>query len=104
MVQWSFLRLSGKKLASTRHTFFALSTICIANKVAQLNILNKDELKHAKEALWKVAQEDCFHEEIKLLFPTRGSPEIRHACVSRPSPLFNVWSYLDNQEILRMRS
>ncbi|XP_062711342.1 uncharacterized protein LOC134289484 [Aedes albopictus] len=69
----------------------------------QLGVLNQTELKRAEEALWKVAQADCFPEEITVLSPTQGSPDTRHACVSKSSPIFKVWPYLDDQGILRMR-
>ncbi|XP_062713808.1 uncharacterized protein LOC134290646 [Aedes albopictus] len=69
----------------------------------QLGVLNQTELKRAEETLWKVAQADCFPEEITVLSPTKGSPDTRHACVSKSSPIFKVWPYLDDQGILRMR-
>ncbi|XP_062708969.1 uncharacterized protein LOC134288366 [Aedes albopictus] len=70
----------------------------------QFGMLNQGELKRAEETLWKVAQADSFPEEVKLLSTTMGSPDIRHACVSKSSPIYKVWPYLDDLGILRMRS
>lgn len=70
----------------------------------ELGILKQDELKRSEETLWIVAQAELFASEIAVLSATQGSPEARHGCVSKSSPIYKLWPFLDDRGVLRMRS
>ncbi|XP_062538579.1 uncharacterized protein LOC134206860 [Armigeres subalbatus] len=65
--------------------------------------LNQDELKKAEESLWRMAQREAFHDEIKVLRLTQGSAEARHGIVKKSSSIYKACPYMDNQGILRVR-
>lgn len=44
-----------------------------------------------------------FPEEIAVLSDTQGSPEARHPRVSKGSPIYKSWPFLDEHGVLRLR-
>ncbi|XP_055543629.1 uncharacterized protein LOC129729169 [Wyeomyia smithii] len=50
-----------------------------------------------------MAQEEAYPDERNILKLTQGTPENRHPTVSKSSPIYKTWPYMDEQGILRMR-
>ncbi|XP_062557907.1 uncharacterized protein LOC134222769 [Armigeres subalbatus] len=70
----------------------------------KLGALNQGELKRAEETLWKIVQAKSYPDEISVLLPSQGLPESRHPCVSKSSPIYKLWPFVDACGVLRMRS
>ncbi|XP_055622958.1 uncharacterized protein LOC129766451 [Toxorhynchites rutilus septentrionalis] len=66
-------------------------------------VLTREEIRGAEEVLWKIAQSDEFFEETKLLKETQVPPHAVHCVVTKSSPIYRAWPFLDDRGVLRMR-
>ncbi|XP_055643357.1 uncharacterized protein LOC129779730 [Toxorhynchites rutilus septentrionalis] len=66
--------------------------------------LTKEELKKAEITLWRQAQEEFFISEITVLKDTKGDPEKLHGSIAKSCPIFKLWSFMDENGVLRKRS
>ncbi|XP_058449314.1 uncharacterized protein LOC131429280 [Malaya genurostris] len=66
-------------------------------------LLTQDELARAEVLLWKLAQAECFPQEVSILQKTMGPAEVKHPPVSKSSSIYKTWPYMDGCGILRMR-
>ncbi|XP_062714917.1 uncharacterized protein LOC134291324 [Aedes albopictus] len=71
--------------------------------ILRLGILCQDELQRAEMVLWKIAQAEAYPEEIVILSATQGLPTQRHQIVSKSSPIYKNWPYIDEHGVLRQR-
>ncbi|XP_049292260.1 uncharacterized protein LOC125768526 isoform X2 [Anopheles funestus] len=69
----------------------------------ELGVLRQEELRRAEQSLWKIAQNEAYPDEIAELRKTKGEPEGRHHVVSKSSPIYKKWPFMDEDGILRMR-
>ncbi|XP_062537780.1 uncharacterized protein LOC134206099 [Armigeres subalbatus] len=69
-----------------------------------LGILQQDELKSAENEIWKLAQKECYSQEVEILSKTKGSCSGQHPTVGKASVIYKVWPYADEHGVLRMRS
>ncbi|XP_062713670.1 uncharacterized protein LOC134290528 [Aedes albopictus] len=69
----------------------------------ELGYLTCEELRGAEEALVKMAQNECYSEEISILRRTQGPPEMRHPTVSKSSTIYKKYPFVDDSGVLRSR-
>ncbi|XP_049290599.1 uncharacterized protein LOC125767759 [Anopheles funestus] len=74
-----------------------------AGKTLELEGLKQDEFQRAEQILWKIAQREAFPDETAKLSKTQGTPERRHNTVSKASPIYKKWPFMDDNGIIRTR-